>query len=100
MQPMQPVHKVEIIINRVELNKVVKILDKINVSGYTVIEHTHGKGDRGMTDSDLGGAFSNTYILTVCTNEKQLELLVEEVTPLLKKVGGICLVTDANWISH
>jgi nitrogen regulatory protein PII len=97
---MQPVHKVEIIISSIELNKVLDILEKTNVSGYTVIEHTSGKGDRGMTDSDLGRAFSNTYILTVCTNEKQLEFLVEEVTPLLKKVGGICLVTDANWINH
>lgn len=97
---MQPVHKVEIIISSIELNKVLTILEKTSVSGYTVIDHTSGKGDRGMTDSDLGRAFSNTYILTVCTNEKQLDFLVEEVTPLLKKVGGICLVTDANWINH
>lgn len=53
-----------------------------------------------MADSDLSRAFSNTYILTVCTNEKQLDFLVEEVTPVLKKVGGICLVTDATWINH
>lgn len=97
---MQPVHKVEIIISSLEINEVLDILEKTRVSGYTVIEHTSGKGERGMTDSDLGKAFSNTYILTVCTNEKQLEFLTEEVTPLLKKVGGICLVTEAGWISH
>ncbi len=97
---MQPVHKVEIIINSLETNEVLDILEKTRVSGYTVIDHTTGKGDRGMTDSDLGRAFSNTYILTVCTNEKQLEFLTEEVTPLLKKVGGICLVTEAVWINH
>ncbi|BAZ46118.1 nitrogen regulatory protein P-II [Chondrocystis sp. NIES-4102] len=97
---MQPVHKVEIIISSIEVNQVLDLLDRTQVSGYTVIEHTTGKGDRGLTDSNLGRAFSNTYILTVCTNEKQLNFLVEEITPLLKKVGGICLVADANWINH
>lgn len=97
---MQSVHKVEIIISSVEINEVLDILEKIKVSGYTVIDHTSGKGDRGITNSDLGRAFSNTYILTVCTNEKQLSFLTEEITPLLKKVGGICIVTDANWVNH
>jgi nitrogen regulatory protein PII len=97
---MQPVHKVEIIINSLELERVLKILQGIDISGYTVIDHTSGKGDRGMTNSDLGRAFSNTYIFTVCTNEKQLDLLTEKVTPLLRKVGGICLVTEAAWINH
>ena len=97
---MQPVHKVEIIISSLETNEVLDILEKTRVSGYTVIDHTTGKGDRGMTDSDLGKAFSNTYILTVCTNAKQLEFLTAEITPLLKKVGGICLVTESAWINH
>ncbi|WP_051036024.1 ATP-binding protein [Stanieria cyanosphaera] len=50
------------------------------------------EGDRGILDNDLDRASSYTYILTVCTNEKQLNFLIEEITPLLKKVGGICLV--------
>jgi nitrogen regulatory protein PII len=97
---MQSVHKVEIIISSLKLERVLKILEKIDVSGYTVIDNTIGKGDRGVADSDLDKAFSNAYILTVCTNEKQLNFLTEEITPLLKKVGGICLVTEAAWINH
>jgi nitrogen regulatory protein PII len=97
---MQSVHKVEIIISSLKLERVLKILEKIDVSGYTVIDNTTGKGDRGVTDSDLGSEFSNAYILTVCTNERQLNFLTEEITPLLKKVGGICLVTEAAWINH
>jgi nitrogen regulatory protein PII len=97
---MQSVHKVEIIISNLKLERVLKILEKIDVSGYTVIDNTTGKGDRGVTDSDLGSEFSNAYILTVCTNEQQLNFLTEEITPLLKKVGGICLVTEAAWINH
>lgn len=97
---MQSVHKVEIIISSLKLERVLKILEKIDVSGYTVIDNTMGKGDRGFTDIDLDRAFSNAYILTVCTNEEQLNFLTEEITPLLKKVGGICLVTESAWINH
>ncbi|MFM2313004.1 MAG: nitrogen regulatory protein [Cyanobacteriota bacterium] len=97
---MQSVHKVEIIVSSLKLDRVLKILDNIGVSGYTVIDNTIGKGDRGFTDTDLDRVFSNAYILTVCTDDQQLDRLTEEITPVLKKVGGICLVTEATWISH
>jgi nitrogen regulatory protein PII len=96
---MQSVHKIEIIISSVKLEQVLEILDQIGVSGYTVIENTTGRGDRGFTDIDLDKVFSDAYVMTVCTNQQQLDLLTEEITPLLKKVGGICLVTESACIS-
>jgi hypothetical protein len=48
----------------------------------------------------LDREFSNSYFMTVCTNEQQLEQLVKMITPLLKKVGGVFLVTEANWLVH
>ncbi|NJK49430.1 transcriptional regulator [Candidatus Gracilibacteria bacterium] len=97
---MQDVKKVEIIINSLYLEKALAILDNIKVSGYTIIEDTSGKGDRGVSCSALDCDFSSHYIMTVCTNEQQLNTLLEQFTPLLKKVGGICFVIDAKWISH
>ncbi|MEA5534743.1 P-II family nitrogen regulator [Crocosphaera sp. XPORK-15E] len=97
---MQAVKKVEIIISTVELNEVLDILNSVMVSGYTVIENIAGKGDRGMSYNDLGRESSNSYIMTVCTNEKQLTFLVEGITDLLKRIGGVCLVTDSNWVLH
>ncbi len=97
---MQQVKKIEIIISILEINEVLDLLDKIGVSGYTVIKNASGKGDRGISDAEIDRIFSNTYVMTVCTNEKQLDYLIAEITPLLKKVGGVCLVTDTNWVSH
>jgi len=97
---MQEVKKVEIIVSSLELDEVIQILDTIKVSGYTVIKNTYGKGDRGVSYNDLGREFSNTYIMTVCTNEKQLFYLVDELLPVLKRVGGVCLVTESQWLSH
>lgn len=97
---MQAVKKVEIIISSLEIGEILDILSVANVSGYTVIKNTSGKGDRGLANDDLGTVLSNSYIMTVCTNDKQLNLVIDEVTPILKRVGGVCLVTDANWVLH
>jgi nitrogen regulatory protein PII len=97
---MQEVKKVEIILRNSHIEDALKILDSVMVSGYTVLNNTSGKGDRGLSDSDIDYSFSGNYIMTVCTNERQLESLVEKITPILKKVGGVCLVTDAKWVNH
>lgn len=97
---MQSVKKVEIIVSSLELEVVLEILNRAKVSGYTVIKNAYGQGDRGISNDDVDNVFSNSYILTVCTNENQLDQVVHMITPILKKVGGICLVSDSNWISH
>lgn len=97
---MQAVKKVEIIISSLEIEEILEILAVANVSGYTVMKNTSGKGDRGVANDDLGTVLSNSYIMTVCTNEKQLNQVIEDITPILKRVGGVCLVTDANWVLH
>ncbi|MEA5509465.1 transcriptional regulator [Crocosphaera sp. UHCC 0190] len=97
---MQDVKRVEIIISDSHLQDALKILDNIGVSGYTIINDTSGKGDRGLSCSDDNCVYHGTYILTVCTNEKQLFNLTETLKPLLNKVGGICLVNEAKWIHH
>lgn len=97
---MQAVKKVEIIISSLELKEVLEILDQSQVTGYTVFNNTSGKGDRGFSNDDLGEVFSNTSIMTVCMNEEQLEKVIKNITPLLKRVGGVCLVTDTTWIHH
>lgn len=97
---MQNVQKVEIIVDTSCLNETLEILDKVQVSGYTIFDHTTGKGDRGETSDEFNYGFRSNYILTVCTNQKQLDALAESLTPLLKKAGGLSLITDALWIKH
>jgi len=97
---MQAVKKVEIIISSLEINKVLALLEQCQIKGYTVMKNTLGKGDRGFSNDDFGEVFSNSYIMAVCTNEQQLEQVVSGITPLLKRVGGVCLVNDATWIHY
>lgn len=97
---MKSVKKIEIVIDSVELPKVLRALDEQGVSGYTVMGNVTGKGERGArTGDDLTDVFRNSYVMTTCPEEK-LAQLVEAVRPLLGRYGGVCLVSDAQWIIH
>jgi nitrogen regulatory protein PII len=97
---MLDVKRVEIVINSAFVDATLDLLDQAQVSGYTVIKETSGKGDRGPSCDDLYCNYHGSFIMTVCTNERQLNCLVEKLKPLLKKAGGVCLIDDAKWIQH
>ena len=44
---MQPVKKLEIILDAPEEKTVTSLLDRIGVSGYTILRNVAGKGGRG-----------------------------------------------------
>jgi len=99
MNPMQPLKKVEIILIAPELPKLQRLVEKLGLN-YTVFHHATGKGDRGVrADDDLTGVFTNICMLTAC-REDQVPALAEAVRPLLKKTGGLCLVSDVLSLTH
>lgn len=92
--------KVEIIIESLEVGNITSILESINVSGYTIIKDIIGKGGRGNRLADeLTDVFKNNYIIVVCDNDKALEI-IEAIRPILKKVGGVTLLSDVLWVKH
>jgi nitrogen regulatory protein PII len=97
---VRPVKRVEIVVDSVELNKVIQLLEAAQVKGYTAIKDVIGRGQSGLRDNDdPTGAMSNVYVLVAC-GEDQLTQVVENLRPLLQRFGGICLVSDAQWVIH
>jgi nitrogen regulatory protein PII len=97
---MTSMKKVEIVIDALELSAVAEVLDAAGVSGYTVIREVTGKGSRGnRSGDDLTGALMNGYIFTACS-EAQAGAVAEAIRPVLKRFGGVCLVTDCLWVDH
>jgi nitrogen regulatory protein PII len=97
---MQAAKKVEIICDSLEVKSVLKLLEDFGVTGYTIIRDVIGKGGRGTrAGDDLTEVFKNSWILTVCSDDK-IPQLVEAIRPILKKFGGICLVTDTHYVIH
>ncbi len=97
---MQAAKRVEIICDSVEVKNVVKLLEAIGVSGYTIIRDVVGKGERGVRrGDDLTDVFKNSMILTVCDAE-QIPEVVDTIRPILKRFGGICLISDTHFVIH
>ena len=97
---MEPVKKIELVTNSVEIGKVLELLERVDVPGYTVIRNAIGKGDRGRASDDIEvTVLSNVYVMTVCTEEK-VNKVVEAMRPILKRFGGVCLISDAQSVVH
>jgi nitrogen regulatory protein PII len=94
---LQAVKKIEIIVSELEVSAVLKILKKNLIKDYTVINNVSGSGEHGYSGDDL---ITNSYIMIICTNLEMAEKLSTAMQPLLKKLGGIFIVTDAQWIAH
>ena len=97
---MKPVKRIEIIIDSLDLNPCLKELEKMGITGYTVIRDVIGSGDRGARIGDmLNDTMKNSYILIACEPE-QVSTVTEALRPKLKRFGGICLISDAQWLKH
>ena len=92
---MIKVKKIEFIIRKPHLSKFLEILDKQNISGYTIIDNVMGKGSKGdMTWNEITDSFKNVYIFTLCEEEKAQEI-IDNLYPFFKKYGGIYFLTDS-----
>lgn len=98
---MQAIKKVEIIIEYMEVPRLLEVLKKEALAvGYTVIKEAFGAGGRGeMAGDGFSGEFTNSYLLIACS-EDEANRIVEIVRPILKRFGGVCLVSDAMWVKH
>lgn len=97
---MEALKRVEIIVPRSELDLVLELLENQNVSGYTVIEKVRGKGHRGVQDGlGLTDAFTNAMVIWYGKFEA-FEAIKEDMRSKLKEAGGICAVSDAQWVIH
>jgi nitrogen regulatory protein PII len=97
---MQAVKKLEIIVDSFGIKEVIKEIEKHGLVGYSVIKDVIGKGERGLRSGDeLTDVFKNSYLMTTCAPEK-LDEIIGAIRPILKKQGGVCLVSDAQWVNH
>jgi nitrogen regulatory protein PII len=97
---MTPIKKLEIVTASVEIGSVARLLDELGVSGYTIVRGVEGRGGRGRLHGDeLTGASGNSYLMAACPAE-DVPRIVDAVRPVLARVGGVALVSDALWVRH
>jgi hypothetical protein len=97
---MTPVKRIEIVLPDVLLRDVLALLKQHGAGGWTVTRGLSGRGDRGMQSGDGGvGEVGNASVLVACPPDTATPLL-EALRPLLARHGGMCLVSDAQWLKH
>ena len=92
---MIKVKRVEIIANCLDIKTVIKEMEQVGIDGYSVIKGVSGRGKHGKTREESHiDSMTSCYIMAACPDE-QADALIKAVTPLLKRFGGLCLVSDA-----
>jgi len=97
---MTPVKRIEIVVTSLAVPRITEALGRAGLTAWTVVRDVAGVGDRGVRAGDeLTDVDRNGLVVAACQPE-QLARVVDEVRPLLKRFGGICLVSDASWVLH
>jgi nitrogen regulatory protein PII len=97
---VQKVQRIEIVVDALHARRVIEALGALGLDDYTLIRGVSGSGERGAQLGDeITGVSNNNYILTTCPPEK-LDEVTAALRPLLRRFGGICLVSEAIWLSH
>ena len=97
---MKRVKRLEVVVDTLAVPKLLGALETAGVSGWTVVREVTGKGERGLrSGDDLSGVAGNGYVLTVC-DPGEVARVTEAIRPILRTFGGVCLVSDAEWLLH
>lgn len=97
---MRSVKRFEIVIGKLHLDAVTRVLEAAGAEGYTVIRDLTGSGPRGgRRGDDVTDVFRNCMVLCACSPEVAGRL-IEQLRPILKTYGGVCLVSDSMWVEH
>ena len=97
---MITIKRLEIVIDAAHTPELIQVIKKAGAPGYTLIRDVQGSGDRGDRSGDgLGNVYRNCYML-VAVSEDLAEVIVDKTRPLLKRYGGMCLISDAQLLKH
>lgn len=93
--------RIEIVIETPLALRLTRLLETLGASGFTIIPDVRGASDRGQRRADeLSGESSNSLILIACDDQATIDTILDAVRPLLSQSGGICLISDAQWLRH
>jgi nitrogen regulatory protein PII len=87
--------RIEIIVEAVVVARLTELLDRLEVSGYTIVPAVAGRGHGGTWSSDGQATVAGGMVaVTVITSAERLDAVVEPVFALVKRQMGILTVSD------
>lgn len=90
--------RLEIVIGIEQLEELMTLLGKSGVKGYTIIKNAGGYGSRGTRDPhDVIMDEENVVVILACKDD-QAQIVVGQLRPVMKRMGGMCLISDCLWV--
>ncbi len=90
--------RIEIVIDEESLQELIALCKEAEIRGYTVIKKAGGLGSRGARDPDDYLLEEENAVMVIACGEHQAERLIMLLRPKLKDWGGMCLVSDCQWV--
>ena len=90
--------RVEIVIDEESLGELLDLLRTTGVRGYTFIKQAGGLGSRGERRPDDYALEEKNAVVILACEEKHAERLIGALRPKLKDFGGMCLISDCEWV--
>ena len=89
--------KIEIIVAGEQLRFVEDLLERIKVSGYTVVPDISGKGTHGLHEGHLMFNETNSMaMLITVVQESAVETILAGLEPIFENHPGILFVSDVS----
>ena len=90
--------RIEIVVDEESLRELVRLLREANVRGYTVIKGAGGLGSRGERNPDDYVFEDENAVMVLACEESQAEMLINLLQPKLRDFGGMCIISDCQWV--
>jgi nitrogen regulatory protein PII len=90
--------RIEIVIEEESLGDLIGLFKSVNVRGYTFINRAGGLGTRGERRPDDYALQEKNAVVILACEENQAERVITALRPRLKDFGGMCLVSDCQWV--
>jgi nitrogen regulatory protein PII len=92
-----PFKKIELVFQKGLLKRVIELLKKAKVPGYTVIDVIAGNGKRSgdVHDNGMISVSSYIYLFTVCS-DTEAQAIIKTVQPYIDGIGGKLYLSDVH----
>jgi nitrogen regulatory protein PII len=95
---LQAMKKVEIVTEGANIEHLKRLLEKIEIPGYTIFHNLEGKGSSGYREGHLLFNEEDALaMLMAVVSPEQAEAIVEGLDPFFAKHSGVIIVTDAGF---
>ncbi|MEL6877028.1 MAG: transcriptional regulator [Pseudomonadota bacterium] len=89
--------RIEILTDTALLSRVTDAVDKVGITGWTVVPVNSGKGRDGRWREERVMGTDKVFVLTIASEERA-QALAEELAPVLTKYGFILSMWDVEVI--